>query len=153
MGRISGLLHNAVDRLNRGPVQTYDGARAELGGAPWREAPKSTDAWFILDDEVAATSPPPRRRALLAGIGAASLLTTLALAIVLSSAKSPPSAAAISPANVSAPARTAAEPAAAAIAPSPGVAARLEPAVASPRTRPPRGHHASPSHRQHHRSH
>ena len=38
---------------------SYQNAHAGIDGGPWREAPKSTDAWFILDEEAAAMSPPP----------------------------------------------------------------------------------------------
>lgn len=29
--------------------QTYEAARAAMGGAAWLEAPKSTDAWYVVD--------------------------------------------------------------------------------------------------------
>jgi hypothetical protein len=54
VSRVAGIWEQRA-ALSRG--QTYEAARAELGGAPWREVPKSTDAWYILDEEAAAMGP------------------------------------------------------------------------------------------------
>jgi hypothetical protein len=40
-----------AERTARSSGENYEVARAELGDAPWREVPKSTDAWFIIDNE------------------------------------------------------------------------------------------------------
>jgi hypothetical protein len=56
-------------------AQTYEDARAQLHGAAWREMPKSTDAWFVLDDGVdiaEAVHAPAQRRWLLPAIVASS---------------------------------------------------------------------------------
>jgi hypothetical protein len=50
-------VQRVVDRIQRSyldtsaPAQSYEEARAELGGGAWREAPKSTDAWFVIDSQ------------------------------------------------------------------------------------------------------
>jgi hypothetical protein len=69
----------------RSQEQEYDAAREELGGAPWREVPKSTDAWYILDEDAAAlgAAPPRGRRGVIVGVAVAvgvALLATVALA-------------------------------------------------------------------------
>ena len=80
-------------------AESYDNARAEMGGAPWREVPKSTDQWFILDSEVAPSfdhKRPLRRWAMQIGVG---LVVTLALLLVVARA-SAPSPGALPPAMV-----------------------------------------------------
>ena len=62
--------------------RTYEAARAELGDAPWREVPKSTDAWYILDEEAAAMVPAAERgrlRLLVVGLAVAAAVALLAL--------------------------------------------------------------------------
>jgi hypothetical protein len=56
------------ERVNRFGTQTYEGARAEMGDAPWLPAPKSTDAWFILDDQAAAAGARTERRRVLSKV-------------------------------------------------------------------------------------
>jgi len=70
--------------------QTYDGARAEMGGAAWKEVPKSTDAWYVPDDQMLAAARPPgrARMVLLSAAGVAILLC--AVGAVLSLRHGPP---------------------------------------------------------------
>jgi hypothetical protein len=68
--------------LLRPKEREYDQARAEMGGAPWREVPKSTDAWYILDEEAAAMALPVergRRRPMIVGAAVATVVALLAL--------------------------------------------------------------------------
>ncbi|HEX8954267.1 MAG TPA: hypothetical protein VF945_20575, partial [Polyangia bacterium] len=60
--------------LSRG--REYDESRAELGGAPWREVPKSTDAWYILDDDAAALPAAAESRRLRAALIAGVVVVT-----------------------------------------------------------------------------
>jgi hypothetical protein len=153
MGWMSRRLHETLGRLNPRPAQTYEAARAELGGAPWREAPKSTDAWFIMDDEVVAPSAQPRQRALIGGIAVAALLTTLVLIVLVRSPRQAPYAAAVVSATIPAPALAAAGAAPVTVAEPPAEAdGRSDRAIAAATMRPKRGHHPSSSHRSHHRS-
>src|SRR5262245_58528610 len=99
------------ERRARAHAQTYEGARAALGGAPWLEAPKSTDAWFIIDDQKAAASAPPRSRrslaVLVSVLGVAAL--TMGIAIV---SRGIHRAAPVVPAQIASPPPVAAAPAA-----------------------------------------
>jgi hypothetical protein len=132
--------------LRRTREQEYDAARAELGGAPWREVPKSTDAWYILDEEAAAMGAPferGRRRGLIVGVVVAvgvALLATVALATRAPHAPLPVAA-------VAAPAVAAPAVAVPAVA-APAVAAPAPVAVAAPA--PARASH--PAHAKHHAS-
>jgi hypothetical protein len=143
--RLSGLLAERIAR-SRGP--TYEDVRAEMGGAPWREVPKSTDAWFILDEEaqaLGAPSYPRRRRLALFGLATAiclglALLATRALG---GHAPSAPSAAALAtpaPAPVATP------------APAPPPTPAQTTSVAAPRiaSHATSAHHAVPSTKRHH---
>jgi hypothetical protein len=47
--RVSKLLERIWFRPRAARAQEYDEARAQLGGAAWADAPKSTDAWFAID--------------------------------------------------------------------------------------------------------
>ena len=130
--------------LRRTREQEYDAARAELGGAPWREVPKSTDAWYILDEEAAAMGAPferGRRRGLIVGVVVAvgvALLATVALATRAPHASTPLPVAAV----VATPPATPTPPAAAAppVVATPPVAAV---AVVAP---PPAHQGAHPKH-------
>jgi hypothetical protein len=80
------IIRRAVSRVagfwERGP--TYEAARAELGGAPWREVPKSTDAWYILDEDVAAmTAPAESRRMRFAVVGLAAAAAAALLFVLI----------------------------------------------------------------------
>lgn len=124
LARLTGSWERRAD-LSRG--QTYDAARAELGGAPWREAPKSTDAWYILDEEAAAMpAPAESRRTRVAVVGvavglSAALLFFLTRSHTHEAAPLPAamgSAAAVAPSAAAAVAPPSAIPAPAAVLPS-----------------------------------
>ena len=68
------------ERMAQARGQTYEAARAEMGGAPWREVPKSTDAWYILDEQAVPMLPPAepgRWRVVVLGLGVAASLALL----------------------------------------------------------------------------
>ncbi|MGZ3408496.1 MAG: hypothetical protein ACXVAN_18725, partial [Polyangia bacterium] len=85
---MAGFWQRRAD-LSRGP--TYEAARAELGGAPWREVPKSTDAWYILDEDVAALPAPAASRRLRFAVVAVAAAAVAALLFFV--ARSAPAAA------------------------------------------------------------
>jgi hypothetical protein len=118
---------------------TYETSRAALGGAPWRDKPKSTDKWFILDSDVLPIARPRRPWLLLVGGGLA-LVVTAAFFGVRAFAHHPQPVAV--PAVVAAPvvaAPVVAAPVAAAPAVAEPVAAPAAPAVTAP---PPAKKHA-----------
>ncbi|MGZ3438543.1 MAG: hypothetical protein ACXVDD_03465 [Polyangia bacterium] len=80
LSRVAGFWQRRAD-LSRGP--TYEAARAELGGAPWREVPKSTDAWSSRAEAVAARpAPAASRRLRCAGVTVAAAAVTALLFLV-----------------------------------------------------------------------
>ena len=102
--------------LSRGP--TYEQARAELGGAPWREVPKSTDAWYILDDEAVALPAPAEPKRLRVAVVAGAVVAGAALLFCVARShahEGPPPPAAIAATPSLAPAPSPAAPAAVAV--------------------------------------
>jgi hypothetical protein len=45
------------DRTAQSRAPSYEDARAQLGGAAWREVPNSTDSWFVDGDVALETGP------------------------------------------------------------------------------------------------
>lgn len=76
---MTSMIRRALSRVTRSHEPTYEAARAELGGVPWREVPKSTDAWYILDEDVAPLTAPESRRTRVAVVGLAVVLAAALL--------------------------------------------------------------------------
>jgi hypothetical protein len=110
-------------------AQSYDDAREQLDGAAWREVPKSTDAWFVVDEPeapAAVVEPPLRRRiSVIAGTACAVLL----LSGVVVWAAHRPAAPTVATSVASAPEATQAPPVA---QPIPQAAASALPTNAAP---------------------
>jgi hypothetical protein len=100
-------LGNAVARMRawwQGRVapfgtRTYEDSREEMGDVPWKEVPKSTDAWYVIDEpNQAVLQPRPSRSRLLlvGGVGAAAL-AAITLGLIVHHRPPPPAPAAIAP--------------------------------------------------------
>jgi hypothetical protein len=121
-------------RIGRSPAQTYEAAREALGDAPWRDAPRTTAAWFLVDEEPETTDPidraPARRSRLgwaLAGAFIAGCLAPLAIMPLVRQMVP------ATPAPVAAPI-AAAPPAPAPVVPPPAAPATIQPAAPLSRT-------------------
>src|SRR5262249_51895028 len=127
-------------------TRTYEDSREALGDRPWKEVPKSTDAWYVLDPPLDATlsrAESRRRQLRFALLGTATVPARAAVGMMVFFHRrpTPPAAVAIAP-----PVQAAAAPVEAPAPPAPAVAVPVEPPAAAPE--PPARHT-----RQHARSH